>query len=552
MTFAQTTARDTTSPRRAAMAVMRAVGRVWTAPDRIFLASMAVMALVLRVPRLGIRYWGDEAISVGIASRPLLEIPHYLRFDGSPPLYYVLLHFWMRLWGTSEVATHSLSLLISLSAIPAAWWCAKALFGPRAARPAALLASVFPYLAYYGTETRMYVLLGVLSTLALVGWVRALQAPGPGLAGRWLALAVVASVAVLYTHNWGLFLVAVCVGVGLACAWATGEWVRLRRTMIYGGATAVAYLPWLPSFWWQLHYTGAPWSPRPSVVDLGVDPFNVSFSAAWPLALVCLVVACVAIRSALRRGEPLDVGSEDGRGANWLVGSPLGVAGVVVVATGLLGWLASQVVNSWAPRYLGVAVVPAVVVMAGAFAATRLGRRCLPFLAVVLAATALPVLIDPPAAADGKSNVAAADAAMAPQLAPGDLVITTAMSELPVIAYYLPAGLRFATPIGLVADPSVVDWQHLSARLSAADPTTGLAALLQAVPAGGHVLLINPLTWGSTEAPPQFQATVEAEGIAVSNDVLGDPSYTVVATLRPADAGGIANPVEAILLRKTG
>ena len=55
-------------------------------------------------------YWIDEAISVGIASHPLTEIPGALRQDGSPPLYYLLLHEWMALVGTGEEETRALSL----------------------------------------------------------------------------------------------------------------------------------------------------------------------------------------------------------------------------------------------------------------------------------------------------------------------------------------------------------------------------------------------------------------------------------------------------------
>ena len=38
----------------------------------------------------------DEAITTGIASHSLSAIPGLLRHDGSPPLYYFLLHFWIQ------------------------------------------------------------------------------------------------------------------------------------------------------------------------------------------------------------------------------------------------------------------------------------------------------------------------------------------------------------------------------------------------------------------------------------------------------------------------
>ena len=60
----------------------------------------------------------DEALSTGIASHSLSAIPGVLRHDGSPPLYYMLLHVWMSVFGPSETATHSLSLVSALLTHP--------------------------------------------------------------------------------------------------------------------------------------------------------------------------------------------------------------------------------------------------------------------------------------------------------------------------------------------------------------------------------------------------------------------------------------------------
>ena len=52
-----------------------------------------------------------------------------LRHDGSPPLYYLLLHVWMSAFGSSESSTHTLSLIFGLLTIPAGAWTAWTLFG---------------------------------------------------------------------------------------------------------------------------------------------------------------------------------------------------------------------------------------------------------------------------------------------------------------------------------------------------------------------------------------------------------------------------------------
>ena len=222
----------------------------------------------------------------------------------------------------------------------------------------------------------------------------------------------------------------------------------------------------------------------------------------------------------------------------------------MVVATIVAGWTASQIVHAWAPRYVGVAAVPALVLLGGLFAAHRIGRRCLLVVAASLAATSLPVLVHPGAFADSKSNVAAVDAAVRSRLAPGDLVVT-ALAELPIIAYYLPAGLRYATPLGVVPDPRVIDWQHLPTRLQAAVPTRTLAGLLRAVPVGGHVLVINPVTLAGSGASTQYAQTVSAEEVALNQDIILDPDFQSVLFVKPHDVSAIANPVEGILYVRT-
>src|SRR5215210_6275243 len=131
------------------------------------------LSLLLRTSGLKVGYWVDEGLSVGIADRPLADIPGILRQDGSPPLYYGVLNVWMALFGNGEKATHVLSLLFALAAIPLAFWGARAVFGLRAAWIAAVLAALNPYLSQYGQETRMYSLAALLSFLATALFLRA-------------------------------------------------------------------------------------------------------------------------------------------------------------------------------------------------------------------------------------------------------------------------------------------------------------------------------------------------------------------------------------------
>ena len=87
---------------RPALAAARAGGRPAPVLAPLALGALVVVSLLLRTRELDVGFWIDEGISVGIADRPLIDIPGTLRLDGSPPLYYMLLHVWMQVAGTSR------------------------------------------------------------------------------------------------------------------------------------------------------------------------------------------------------------------------------------------------------------------------------------------------------------------------------------------------------------------------------------------------------------------------------------------------------------------
>src|SRR5438552_12532454 len=160
---------------------------------------------------LGARLWIDEGITIGIARHPLADLPALLRRDGSPPAYYVLLHWWIGVFGASPASTHALSVLFAVLAVPACAWAAWSTFGPRAGVLAAALAAFVPLLGQYADETRMYALAFLLAALATGAFLRTFVlrrrawAPGFGALTALLCL----------THGWGLFFAA-----GAACALA--------------------------------------------------------------------------------------------------------------------------------------------------------------------------------------------------------------------------------------------------------------------------------------------------------------------------------------------
>src|SRR3954451_14533126 len=185
-------------------------------PAALALVTAATVGLRTGIIHSG--YWIDEAITVGIASHPLGEIPRALRLDGSPPLFYLLLHAWMALVGSSEAATRALALVFAVLTVPASWWAGTVVGGRRAGWLAAAGAAGCPFLTYYAQETRMYSLVALVSVLACASFVLAFVRARR----RHVWLLGAELVLLLYTHNWALFLIA-GMAVAWACLWRAGR-----------------------------------------------------------------------------------------------------------------------------------------------------------------------------------------------------------------------------------------------------------------------------------------------------------------------------------------
>src|SRR5918998_6689046 len=90
----------------------------WITPVAVgaVVAAGVVLRFVQRSP-----LWLDEALSVNIAGLPVGDLLDALRHDGHPPLYYLLLHYWMELVGDGDMAVRALSGLFAVASLPLVW-----------------------------------------------------------------------------------------------------------------------------------------------------------------------------------------------------------------------------------------------------------------------------------------------------------------------------------------------------------------------------------------------------------------------------------------------
>ena len=448
--------------------------------------GLLAVSLALRLEGLGDWLWMDEGISVGIASHSPLRIPGLLVQDGSPPLYYLLLHGWMAVVGRSEAQTHALSLVLALSTVPVGLWAGWSLFGARVGSIVAVLAATSPFLSFFAVETRMYTLAVVLALVATTAHLHVFAFDRK----RYLPVFVAALVLLLYTHNWGLYLALAAAVAVVPCAYAAPDRrVVLRRAAVGFGAVAVLFLPWVPTLLAQVRHTGAPWSPTPAVREAVSVLAEVLGDNSERVLVALVLTAGLALVALVRRPREPEAAAATALAL---------FVGVCLAA----GWAASQVKPAWSPRYLAV-VLPALLLLAG-LGLARSGVAGLVALAIILV-----IWIEPvgrvtgdhePLRVDSKAVDRQLAALVRPHLRSGDLVVAAQMEEVPVLRYYFGPDFRFANPTGVVADPWVVDWRDAPARMAEARPAS-LLPTVDALPVGGHVFLVCPADPNFSDLP---------------------------------------------------
>jgi mannosyltransferase len=435
---------------------------------------LTVASVLLRIGQLRFHFWIDEGISVGIASHPLSELPQLLREDGSPPLYYLLLHVWMQIFGRSEQATHELSLIFAVITVPVAYWGGGSLFGRRTGAYCAVLAAGLPFLTEYAQETRMYSLLLLLSLIAAVGFVHVFVFRRR----RYLPVFAVGLAASLYTHNWALFLGLTSFVVFLVLVWMTPRELRgglWRDGALAFGAVAVLYLPWVPTLLYQAQHTGAPWALPPVLWSFTQGGY---FIVGGRGAGVALLLGAGAGLWAVRGAGPHERLNRTAIVSLMLLG-----IGTLVVA-----WSYAKFTPAWAFRYLAVIIGPLLLLVGfGLARAARLG------LIALLLVCCFWVLDPKSPFVDSKSNVAGAARVIRARTGSDALVLSIQPEEIPTLDYYLPRVAHFATPLGPVPDPRVVDWRNALARFERSSVRSTLVPMLQAVTPGEKVVLVVPL-----------------------------------------------------------
>ena len=213
---------------------------------RLGLPAVLALAALVRFAGLGARsLWTDEGSTWTAATLPWPAlVRRCLERDASPPLYYLLTSWTLRL-ADREAGLRLVSALASLALVWLTYRLARLALDRPAAAFAALLAALSPFQVQYAQEARTYALVAAFSVWSTWLFARALGARErswrPYVAATALGLWT-QSLAVLGLASQGVLAVATAKGRRRLGRWLT--------------ATAVALALYAPWAWWSRGMAG--------------------------------------------------------------------------------------------------------------------------------------------------------------------------------------------------------------------------------------------------------------------------------------------------------
>jgi mannosyltransferase len=382
------------------------------------LVLIVLLGSLLRFAGLGNEsIWLDEATSILIARMDLPSVVVWTAADIHPPLYYLILHFWLG-FGESEFAIRALSAMLGVVAVVIVYALARELFDEQVGLLSALLLALSPMHIWYSQEARMYAMVTTWSLTASYFLVLALRRSAqrgvgsltlrtpqkardgvPNVQTRYWLGYLLFSVLALYTHYYALFVLLFQNVFVLCWLWLhkAGKtcWPDLwRRWLLVELAIAVSFLPWVPVVYRQVSSGGGGWVEksigRPTVRDLldtwlhfstGLDrqvyPQDLR-RMAYALFAVCILAAAATLLGSPGTRLPRQPRGMEYRASlrRWVRQTDSYRIGlwfcVLYVAVPLLAaWLVSQIKPMYSERYLLPFVPPYCILVAYGLRALR-------------------------------------------------------------------------------------------------------------------------------------------------------------------------------------
>lgn len=169
-----------------------------------YLFAILLLAIFLRLYKLDFQsLWVDELYSI-VPVYPLNTVEFIINYCKSdqPPLFFLILHFWMKLFSYTPLSGRMLVAVFGILGVIAMYFLGKEVSNRKIGLLASFLTSINYFHIYYSQELRFYSLLFLLTVLSFLFFVRSYKKR----TFTYYVLYVISTIALLYTQYYGLII----------------------------------------------------------------------------------------------------------------------------------------------------------------------------------------------------------------------------------------------------------------------------------------------------------------------------------------------------------
>lgn len=225
-------------------------------------AALAGVFMFANITRSSV--WHDEGFTMMLAPQSPSQIIARTARDVHPPAHYLALHYWMQVFGESELSARGLSALFIIITVISGYFLSRRLFDQKFSTIIVFTLAMGPFLLRYGQEARMYAMVAMLAIVSSWLLVRSSQDNKPR---DWLLYGISIALA-LYTHYYAIFIIA-AQGIYMLSNTKPKRGIFRPGYWLSSLLALLAFSPWVPVAYSQFtKVQGGFWIPKISSTAL--------------------------------------------------------------------------------------------------------------------------------------------------------------------------------------------------------------------------------------------------------------------------------------------